>query len=116
MAEDQEYYVISVAAELAGMHAQTLRQYDRLGIVTPSRTSGGGRRYSYRDIEMLRDSVRAFAEAEIAPRADEIDRTNTFPRDLWVKLGELGLHGTTIRTRPASVASMADRVGAEGES
>ena len=39
-------FVISVAAELAGMHAQTLRQYDRLGLVTPSRTRGGGRRYS----------------------------------------------------------------------
>ena len=46
MAEDQEYYVISVAAELTGMHAQTLRTYDRLGLVTPMRTKGGGRRYS----------------------------------------------------------------------
>ena len=48
-------YVISVAAELVGMHAQTLRQYDRLGLVTPGRTAGGGRRYSLRDIEVLRD-------------------------------------------------------------
>jgi isovaleryl-CoA dehydrogenase len=48
------------------------------------------------DIEMLRDSVRGFAAAEIAPRADEIDRTNMFPRDLWPKLGELGLHGITV--------------------
>ena len=47
-------YVISVAAELSGMHAQTLRTYDRLGLVTPARTSGGGRRYSDRDISMLR--------------------------------------------------------------
>ncbi|SDS84174.1 heat shock protein transcriptional repressor HspR [Corynebacterium timonense] len=50
----EEYYVISVAAELTGMHAQTLRTYDRLGLVTPARTSGGGRRYSRRDITMLR--------------------------------------------------------------
>ncbi|WP_342318526.1 heat shock protein transcriptional repressor HspR [Corynebacterium mayonis] len=49
----QEYYVISVAAELTGMHAQTLRTYDRLGLVTPLRTQGGGRRYSGRDIELL---------------------------------------------------------------
>ena len=49
------------------------------------------------EMEMLRDSVRAFAEAEIAPRADEIDRTNTFPRDLWPKLGALGLHGITVK-------------------
>ncbi|WP_419814575.1 isovaleryl-CoA dehydrogenase [Glacieibacterium sp.] len=48
------------------------------------------------EIEMLRDSVRAFAAAEIAPRAAEIDATNTFPRDLWVKIGELGLHGITV--------------------
>lgn len=47
-------------------------------------------------IAMLRDSVRAFAEAEIAPRAAEIDRTNSFPRDLWPKLGALGLHGITV--------------------
>lgn len=47
-------YVISVAAELAGMHAQTLRQYDRLGLVTPSRMGGGGRRYSEHDVEQLR--------------------------------------------------------------
>ncbi|MFK5634422.1 MULTISPECIES: heat shock protein transcriptional repressor HspR [unclassified Ornithinimicrobium] len=52
---DTPVYVISVAAELAGMHAQTLRQYDRLGLVTPSRTRGGGRRYSARDIDRLRE-------------------------------------------------------------
>jgi isovaleryl-CoA dehydrogenase len=48
-------------------------------------------------IDMLRDSVRAFAQAEIAPRAAEIDATNTFPRDLWAKLGDLGLHGITVK-------------------
>ena len=47
-------------------------------------------------IEMLRDSVRAFAAAEIAPRAAEIDANNQFPRDLWTKLGDLGLHGITV--------------------
>lgn len=51
-------YVISVAAELTGLHAQTLRQYDRLGLVSPGRTPGGGRRYSRHDIEMLREVVR----------------------------------------------------------
>ncbi len=47
-------------------------------------------------IAMLRDTVRAFAAAEIAPRAAEIDATNTFPRDLWPRMGELGLHGITV--------------------
>ncbi len=48
-------YVISVAAELTGLHPQTLRTYDRLGLVSPGRTGGGGRRYSWRDIETLRE-------------------------------------------------------------
>lgn len=51
-------FVISVAAELAGMHAQTLRQYDRLGLVTPGRTPSGGRRYSQRDVALLREVQR----------------------------------------------------------
>jgi len=46
--------------------------------------------------DMLRDQVAAFAAAEIAPRAEEIDRSNTFPRDLWPKMGALGLHGVTV--------------------
>ncbi|MDO5670064.1 MAG: helix-turn-helix transcriptional regulator [Corynebacterium sp.] len=49
-----EVFVISVAAELAGMHAQTLRTYDRMGLVSPERTRGGGRRYSRKDISLLR--------------------------------------------------------------
>ena len=48
------------------------------------------------EIEMLRDSVRGFAEAEIAPLAAEIDRTDAFPRQLWPKMGRLGLHGITV--------------------
>jgi MerR family transcriptional regulator/heat shock protein HspR len=56
--EDAPVFVISVAAQLAGMHAQTLRQYDRLGLVTPGRTGGGGRRYSARDVALLREVQR----------------------------------------------------------
>lgn len=56
--DETPVFVISVAAELAGMHAQTLRQYDRLGLVTPSRTRGGGRRYSHRDVTLLREIQR----------------------------------------------------------
>jgi MerR family transcriptional regulator, heat shock protein HspR len=56
--EDARTFLISVAAELAGMHAQTLRTYDRLGLVTPRRTSGGGRRYSQHDVDLLREVQR----------------------------------------------------------
>ncbi len=55
---DSPVFVISVAAELAGMHAQTLRSYDRLGLVSPGRAAGGGRRYSARDIALLREVQR----------------------------------------------------------
>src|SRR5512144_3369730 len=60
--DDAPVFVISVAAELAGMHAQTLRQYDRLGLVSPGRTPGGGRRYSPRDVALLREVQRLSQE------------------------------------------------------
>lgn len=53
-APDAAVYVISVAAELTGLHPQTLRTYERMGLITPGRTGGGGRRYSFHDIELLR--------------------------------------------------------------
>jgi MerR family transcriptional regulator/heat shock protein HspR len=56
--EDTPVFVISVAAELAGMHAQTLRSYDRMGLVSPGRSPGGGRRYSARDIALLQEVQR----------------------------------------------------------
>ena len=51
---DKAVYVISVAAELTGLHPQTLRAYERMGLIAPSRTGGGGRRYSARDVDLLR--------------------------------------------------------------
>src|SRR5437763_15025212 len=60
--EGAPVFVIAVAAQLAGMHAQTLRQYDRLGLVTPGRTVGGGRRYSARDVALLREVQRLSQE------------------------------------------------------
>lgn len=58
-------FVISVAAELSGMHPQTLRQYDRIGLVSPRRTRGRGRRYSARDISKLREIQRLSQEQGI---------------------------------------------------
>ena len=60
--EDTPVFVISVAAQLSGLHAQTLRSYDRLGLVSPGRSSGGGRRYSARDIALLREVQRLSQE------------------------------------------------------
>lgn len=61
-APDVPVFVISVAAELTGLHPQTLRTYDRLGLVTPGRTGGGGRRYSLRDLDALRVVAHLTAE------------------------------------------------------
>jgi len=60
--DDTPVFVISVAAELAGMHPQTLRQYDRLGLVSPGRSAGRGRRYSAREVQMLREVQRLSQE------------------------------------------------------
>ncbi len=60
--DDAKVFVISIAATLAGMHPQTLRGYDRLGLVTPQRTAGGGRRYSARDVARLREVQRLSQE------------------------------------------------------
>jgi MerR family transcriptional regulator/heat shock protein HspR len=59
---DAKILIISVAARMAGMHPQTLRQYDRLGLVQPQRTPGGGRRYSARDVALLREVQRLSQE------------------------------------------------------
>jgi MerR family transcriptional regulator/heat shock protein HspR len=56
--DDAKVLIISVAARMAGMHPQTLRQYDRMGLVQPGRASGGGRRYSARDVAILREVQR----------------------------------------------------------
>jgi MerR family transcriptional regulator/heat shock protein HspR len=57
-ASDEKVLIISVAARMAGMHPQTLRQYDRMGLVQAGRAPGGGRRYSLRDVELLREVQR----------------------------------------------------------
>ncbi|HET6214570.1 MAG TPA: helix-turn-helix transcriptional regulator [Micromonosporaceae bacterium] len=59
---DAKILIISVAARMAGMHPQTLRQYDRLGLVQPGRAPGGGRRYSARDVALLREIQRLSQE------------------------------------------------------
>ncbi|WP_311245915.1 heat shock protein transcriptional repressor HspR [Microbacterium sp. WCS2018Hpa-23] len=67
MDADTPVFAIAVAAELSGMHPQTLRQYDRIGLVVPGRTSGGSRRYSTRNIEQLREVAQLSSEGVSLP-------------------------------------------------
>src|SRR5680860_14022 len=73
-------YIISIAAELAGVHPQTLRTYERKGLLKPARTAGGTRRYSARDVERVRrarlDSERLRREASLA-LAEAVRRSGT---------------------------------------
>ena len=65
--EEAPILSIAVAAELSGLHPQTLRQYDRLGLVVPARTQGGSRRYSLRHVEQLREVARLSADGMSLP-------------------------------------------------
>ena len=80
--DDRARYIISVAAELAGVHAQTLRIYERKGLIAPARTSGGSRRYSERDLLLLRriqeltnEGVSLVGVAKILDLEDELHRS-----------------------------------------
>ena len=88
--ETTPVFVISVAAQLAGMHPQTLRQYDRLGLVSPGRAAGRGRRYSTRDVAMLREVQRLSQEEGVnlagIKRILELELENT---DLLAQLRRL---------------------------
>lgn len=98
--EDAPVFVISVAAQLAGMHAQTLRQYDRLGLVTPGRTGGGGRRYSARDVALLRE----------VQRLSQIEGVNLAGIK---RIIELESHVDALRARVAELAAELDHAYAE---
>ena len=98
---DMRTFLISVAAELAGMHAQTLRTYDRLGLVSPERSSGGGRRYSERDVELLREIQRLSQDegVNLAGIKRIIELTNQVEA-LQSRLEEIGAELASVRTRP----------------
>lgn len=112
--DDAPLFVISVAAQLAGMHAQTLRQYDRLGLVTPQRAGGGGRRYSARDIARLREVQRlSQAEGVSLPGIQRI-------LDLQDRLVELEGHVQRLsdeldRTRAQAYGTRVFAAGSRGE-
>ena len=102
LSDDTPVYVISVAAQLSGLHPQTLRQYDRLGLVSPGRTAGRGRLYSTRDIVMLREVQRLSQEEGInlagIKRILELETENIHLRDEVNRLkSELALIRALIR-------------------
>ncbi|GAA1730881.1 heat shock protein transcriptional repressor HspR [Microbacterium paludicola] len=88
--EDAPVFAIAVAAELAGMHPQTLRQYDRIGLVVPGRTRGGSRRYSARNIAQLREVAKLSGEGmSLAAIARVLDLEDEV-RDLRRRVRDLG--------------------------
>ena len=97
---DPRTFLISVAAELAGMHAQTLRTYDRLGLVIPRRTSGGGRRYSQNDVDMLREVQRLSQDEGVNLAGIK-------------RIIELESHVDALRQRVAELAAELDHAHAE---
>jgi len=104
--DDARTFLISVAAELAGMHAQTLRTYDRLGLVRPQRTSGGGRRYSVHDVELLREVQRLSQDEgvnlagikRIIELTDQVDA-------LQARLKEMAREIEELRAQPRSTST-----------
>ncbi|HEX6756804.1 MAG TPA: helix-turn-helix transcriptional regulator [Propionibacteriaceae bacterium] len=109
---DAPVFVISVAAQLAGMHPQTLRTYDRMGLVSPRRTPKRGRRYSARDIARLRliqrlsqdEGINLEGIRRILHMQDEID-------DLRARAEQLASLLAALQSAPASRVFTADPVG-----
>jgi len=111
--DDSPVYVISVAAQMSGLHAQTLRAYDRLGLVSPGRAAGGGRRYSLRDILVLREVQRLSQEEGVnlsgIKRILELETEQQRNRSL---LSELHAEITQLRAELESTRAVAARLAA----
>lgn len=111
LTDDTPVYVISVAAQLAGLHPQTLRAYDRLGLVSPGRSSGRGRRYSLRDILSLREVQRLSQEEGInlsgIKRILELEHAERRSRLL---ISELNAEISQLRAELESTRSVAARL------
>ncbi|MEV7694228.1 MerR family transcriptional regulator [Microbacterium sp. NPDC089189] len=87
--EDAPVFAIATAAELAGMHPQTLRQYDRLGLVVPARTKGGSRRYSVRHVGQLREVARLSSDGMSLPAISRIIELENRVRELHLRVRDL---------------------------
>src|SRR5215472_12311242 len=115
LTDDTPVYVISVAAQLSGLHPQTLRAYDRLGLVSPGRAAGRGRRYSLRDILSLREvqrlsqeeginlnGIKRILELELAER-----RSRVLIAELTAEVGQLRAELESTRAVAARLATLA---------
>ena len=111
--DDMPVYVISVAANLSGMHPQTLRGYERVGLVTPRRTAGGGRRYSMRDILALREIQRLSQEGvsligikRILDLERELERVRLAAAELHAEVEQLRNELESTRAVAARLAEL----------
>jgi MerR family transcriptional regulator/heat shock protein HspR len=113
LSDDTPVYVISVAAQLSGLHPQTLRAYDRLGLVSPGRAAGRGRRYSLRDILILREVQRLSQEEGVnlsgIKRILELENAEQRSRLL---LAEMHAEISQLRTELESTRAVAARLAA----
>jgi MerR family transcriptional regulator/heat shock protein HspR len=123
ISDDTPVYVISVAAELSGMHPQTLRSYDRLGLVSPGRSAGRGRgrRYSLRDVLVLRE-VQRLSQAgvslpgikRIMELEDELDRFRAALAEMTAEMAQLRTELESTRAVAARLAGLLRSRGAGG--
>lgn len=106
--DDAKVLIISVAARMAGMHPQTLRQYDRMGLVQPGRASGGGRRYSARDVALLREIQRLSQDDGVnLAGVKRIIELEQLTYELQQRLVEAEAELAELRHRVAQAESMA---------
>jgi MerR family transcriptional regulator, heat shock protein HspR len=114
LSDDMPVYVISVAAHLSGMHPQTLRGYEKVGLVSPRRTAGGGRRYSMRDILALREIQRLSQEEKInlpgikriLDLERELERTRLMAAELRAEMAQLQAELESTRAVAARLAAL----------
>jgi MerR family transcriptional regulator/heat shock protein HspR len=114
VSDDTPVYVISVAAQLSGLHPQTLRAYDRLGLVSPGRSAGRGRRYSLRDILMLREVQRLSQEEgvnlsgikRILELEAELERFRQLLADMTAQTAQLRAELESTRAVAARLAGL----------
>jgi MerR family transcriptional regulator/heat shock protein HspR len=110
MSDDSPVYVISVAAQLSGMHPQTLRTYDRLGLVSPGRAAGQGRRYSLRDILLLREVQRLTQEGVSLSAIKRFLEMEGELEQLRSLLAEMTAEMAQLRTELESTRAVAARL------